>query len=269
MNTDWLKQELHGLADSIQQLAGQAEVLQRIAELCTDCLKKGGKVMFCGNGGSAADSQHLAAEFVGRYKMERPAMNSVALTVDTSILTAIGNDYGYDDVFRRQVEGIGRAGDAVTPQGDQSLKAAQMTVAAVNTEAAHQCIGTRTAKADVNILTIRVGLAPTPLLRKAEYQISYRPLHSITVQEKKAASLYHQHCPIATQATLLPHGLWISLIHKMVHGKHIRHHVGNKFTNTPAFHRHSPCTFCSIVPASREIVNLIQTIFYISMDFSH
>ena len=113
MNTDWLKQELHGLADSIQQLAGQAEVLQRIAELCTDCLKKGGKVMFCGNGGSAADSQHLAAEFVGRYKMERPAMNSVALTVDTSLLTAIGNDYGYDDVFRRQVEGIGRAGDVL------------------------------------------------------------------------------------------------------------------------------------------------------------
>lgn len=113
MNSDWLKQELDGLADSIRQFAAQADVLQRIAELCTESLRNGGKVMFCGNGGSAADSQHLAAEFVGRYKLERPAMNSVALTVDTSILTAIGNDYGYDDVFRRQVEGIGRAGDVL------------------------------------------------------------------------------------------------------------------------------------------------------------
>ena len=69
--------------------------------------------MFCGNGGSAADSQHLAAEFVGRYKMERVALNSLALTVDTSILTAVGNDYGYDDVFRRQVEGLGQKGDVL------------------------------------------------------------------------------------------------------------------------------------------------------------
>ena len=87
-----------------------------IVELCNVCIesmKNGGKVMFCGNGGSAADSQHLAAELVGRYKMNRPALNSLALTTDTSILTAIGNDFGYDTIFERQVEGLGKKGDVL------------------------------------------------------------------------------------------------------------------------------------------------------------
>ncbi len=108
---DWINSELNNLARSITALSEQAETIAAIAAACTQALRAGNKIMFCGNGGSAADSQHLAAEFVGRYKLERPAMNSVALTVDTSILTAIGNDYGYNDVFRRQVEGIGRKGD--------------------------------------------------------------------------------------------------------------------------------------------------------------
>ncbi len=113
MKKEWICSELQMLAENMNALARNADVIQEIAELCTETLQKGGKIMFCGNGGSAADSQHLAAEFVGRYKMERPALNSVALTVDTSILTAIGNDYGYDDVFRRQVEGIGKEGDVL------------------------------------------------------------------------------------------------------------------------------------------------------------
>lgn len=71
----------------------------------------GGKILLCGNGGSAADAQHWAAELVGRFQKERKAMAAVALTTDTSILTAIGNDYGYDAVFARQVEALGRAGD--------------------------------------------------------------------------------------------------------------------------------------------------------------
>ncbi len=113
MSTEWIQAELAAVASYMEELAKQASVIERIAECCAQTLQAGGKIMFCGNGGSAADSQHLAAEFVGRYKMERKALNSVALTVDTSILTAVGNDYGYDDVFRRQVEGIGRAGDVL------------------------------------------------------------------------------------------------------------------------------------------------------------
>jgi D-sedoheptulose 7-phosphate isomerase len=70
-------------------------------------------VLFCGNGGSAADAQHLAAELVGHYLLDRPAWRAVALTTDTSVLTAVGNDYGYADVFARQVEGLGRPGDVL------------------------------------------------------------------------------------------------------------------------------------------------------------
>ncbi len=90
-----------------------APVIEKIALICIDAIRNNRKVMFCGNGGSAADSQHLAAELVGRYKMNRPAMNAIALTTDSSILTAIGNDYGYDTIFERQVEGLGQKGDVL------------------------------------------------------------------------------------------------------------------------------------------------------------
>ncbi len=86
-----------------------AEAAQRI----TACIKQGRKVLICGNGGSAADAQHFAAELVGRYKQERVAWPAIALTTDTSALTAIGNDYGFDRVFSRQVEALGMEGDVL------------------------------------------------------------------------------------------------------------------------------------------------------------
>ena len=85
------------------------------------CLDAGGKILACGNGGSAADAQHFAAELVGRFERERAALPAVALSADTSALTAIGNDYGFEAVFRRQVEGLGRPGDcllAISTSGD-------------------------------------------------------------------------------------------------------------------------------------------------------
>ena len=81
------------------------------AKLCIDCLKNGNKILLFGNGGSAADAQHIAAELVGRYKVERKGLAAIALTTDTSALTAIGNDYGYDHVFDRQVEALANTGD--------------------------------------------------------------------------------------------------------------------------------------------------------------
>ncbi len=77
----------------------------------TDCLRAGGKIMACGNGGSAADAQHFAAELIGRFERERQELAAIALTTDTSILTAIGNDYSYDDIFSKQVRGLGKSGD--------------------------------------------------------------------------------------------------------------------------------------------------------------
>jgi D-sedoheptulose 7-phosphate isomerase len=77
----------------------------------TDCLRAGGKVMACGNGGSAADAQHFAAELIGRFERERQELAAIALTTDTSILTAVGNDYSYDEIFSKQVRGLGKKGD--------------------------------------------------------------------------------------------------------------------------------------------------------------
>ncbi len=83
----------------------------QIVNSVIDCLKKGGKVIFFGNGGSAADSQHLAAEFVGRFKKDRKALAAIALTTDTSIITSLANDYGYEVIFAKQIEALGKKGD--------------------------------------------------------------------------------------------------------------------------------------------------------------
>ncbi|MHC4215612.1 MAG: D-sedoheptulose-7-phosphate isomerase [Planctomycetota bacterium] len=83
------------------------------AEMIIKSIKVGGCVYICGNGGSAADAQHIAGEFVGRFLKDRKAMPAVALTTDTSLITAIGNDYGFDDIFRRQVEGLVGADDVL------------------------------------------------------------------------------------------------------------------------------------------------------------
>jgi len=81
------------------------------AALCVLALKNGNKILLAGNGGSAADAQHIAAEMVGRFEKERPGLAAIAITTDTSALTAIANDYGYEKVFSRQVEGLGQNGD--------------------------------------------------------------------------------------------------------------------------------------------------------------
>jgi len=87
--------------------------IEIVAMVIKNALNNGKKVLFCGNGGSAADSQHLAAEFVGRFQKERQGLPAIALTVDTSILTAVGNDYGFDKVFARQVQALGNEGDVL------------------------------------------------------------------------------------------------------------------------------------------------------------
>jgi D-sedoheptulose 7-phosphate isomerase len=93
------------------------------ALLITGCLRNGGKVLFFGNGGSAADAQHLAAELVGRFVRERAGLPAIALTTDSSILTAVGNDYGFEQVFARQIQALGRPGDvavAISTSGNSA-----------------------------------------------------------------------------------------------------------------------------------------------------
>lgn len=98
------------VAQATRALAPQ---VAQAAQMMTECLQHGGQIFFCGNGGSAADSQHLAAELVGRFLKERRALPAQALSVNTSVLTAIGNDYSYDKVFARQVEAMGKPGDVL------------------------------------------------------------------------------------------------------------------------------------------------------------
>ena len=96
------------LADS-----GLQQQLVKAVDCCVSALKSGGKLMFVGNGGSAAEAQHFSAEMVGRFLQERKPLPSIALTTDTSAVTAIGNDYGYEHVFSRQVQALGRKGDVL------------------------------------------------------------------------------------------------------------------------------------------------------------
>ncbi len=94
-----------------ETLKANNEKIVQAVESILELFKRNGKVLFFGNGGSAADSQHIAAEFIGRFKKERRALPAIALTTDTSILTALGNDYSFDVIFARQVEGLGSRGD--------------------------------------------------------------------------------------------------------------------------------------------------------------
>ncbi len=96
-----------------QKLLASAPLIQQIADRLTDVLQSGQKIMVCGNGGSAADAQHMAAELVGRFTMERRAFPVIALTTNSSTLTAWANDYSYETVFARQVEALAQAGDAL------------------------------------------------------------------------------------------------------------------------------------------------------------
>jgi D-sedoheptulose 7-phosphate isomerase len=98
------------------ELLNQTETMQNLedlAEICIKSLKSGGKVLFCGNGGSAADAQHLAAELSGRFYYDRPPLNSEALHVNTSYLTAVANDYSYDEIYARLIRGLGKKGDVL------------------------------------------------------------------------------------------------------------------------------------------------------------
>jgi D-sedoheptulose 7-phosphate isomerase len=95
----------------VRQVEAQQPVLEAIALAMVATLHAGGKILWCGNGGSAGDSQHLAAEIVGRFRRERRGLASIALTTDTSVLTSVANDYGFEAVFSRQIEALGNAGD--------------------------------------------------------------------------------------------------------------------------------------------------------------
>ncbi len=113
--TDQLENILQEHRNAVEKsfTPAQIAVLERVAREILKAFRCGKKLLLCGNGGSAADAQHIAAEFIGRFKRERQSLPAIALTTDTSILTALANDYEYADVFSRQIEGLGAQGDVL------------------------------------------------------------------------------------------------------------------------------------------------------------
>jgi D-sedoheptulose 7-phosphate isomerase len=113
LSGEFLKQQLDEHRELFSRLEDLAPRVEAAVSLIVACLSSGNKVMFCGNGGSAADSQHLASEFTGRFINDRRPLAAIALTTDSSALTCIANDYSFDEVFSRQVLGLGRGGDCL------------------------------------------------------------------------------------------------------------------------------------------------------------
>ena len=108
---DIIKNEFSAHIKAVNLLGTLTDDVASSAQICINCLKSGGKILIFGNGGSAADAQHIAAELIGRYKTDRKGLAAIALTTDTSILTSIGNDFGYKYLFNRQLEALANKGD--------------------------------------------------------------------------------------------------------------------------------------------------------------
>ena len=110
---DFIENEFEKSSLNFQKLKSAAPEILKAANLCIEALKSGNKILFCGNGGSAADSQHIAAELVCKFKKERAALKAIALTTNSSVLTAAANDLAFDYIFERQVEALGNTGDVL------------------------------------------------------------------------------------------------------------------------------------------------------------
>ena len=164
----------------LQSMDALARPIAAAAERMVQCLKNDGKIMSCGNGGSAADSQHFAAELVNRFEWERPALAAIALTADTSTLTSIANDYHYDQVFSKQVRALGHAGDlllAISTSGNSRNVVQAM-------QAAHEC------QMSVVALTGRNGGKMAEALRPDDIHICVPAQSTARIQEVHLLTLH-------------------------------------------------------------------------------
>ena len=169
------------LEETIQVLSRLKEFttdIEQAAQIILNCFKSGNKLLICGNGGSAADAQHIAAEFVGKfYKIDRPALPAIALNTNTSIITAIGNDFGYDGTFKRQVEAFGQKEDvllAISTSGN-SLNVIEAIKAATAKEMIIISLTGQTGgeMAKVSHITIKVPSTNTPIIQNAHITICH------------------------------------------------------------------------------------------------
>lgn len=148
----------------------------KAARICVEAYRNGKKTMFAGNGGSAADAQHLAGEFVSKFYFDRPGLPSLALTTDTSILTAIGNDYGYDRLFARQVQAQGESGDVfigISTSGNSQNIVNALPVCKEKDIHTIALTGNRPCKMDDFDLVIKVPSSETPRIQECQTLIGH------------------------------------------------------------------------------------------------
>ena len=152
-------------------------VIGRAVDEITDCFRKGGRVYFCGNGGSAADAQHLAAEFSGRFYFDRPVLPADALHGNTSYLTAVANDYGYEQVFARLISGLGQPGDILVGLSTSGNSANILRAFEVCREKGVRTIGLTGADGgrmkDLSDLLVNVPSTDTPRIQEAHITIGH------------------------------------------------------------------------------------------------
>ncbi len=175
------KEAVSSHASVIQLLSTDIAVslaVAAIARTAAETLKNGGKILLCGNGGSAADCQHIAAELVGRFRKDRPSLAALALTVDTSAITAIGNDYDFASIYARQIEGLGKPGDlliGITTSGNSPniiqaiLKAKSMDIKTVGLTGSNQD-SKIAASADV---CVHIPSSDTPRIQEAHILVGH------------------------------------------------------------------------------------------------
>lgn len=188
-------QKTRAVIDAVLADSALLAAVEQVAELCEKALKGGHKIMFCGNGGSAADSQHLSAELVSRLNFDRPGLAAVALTVDTSALTAIGNDYGFENAFSRQVEALGRAGDVLIALSTSGNSANVLKAAAAAKARGITVIG-KTGKtggkmAGVCDLLLKIPSAETPKIQECHIMLGH--IYCGLIEQRLFGATYGQH----------------------------------------------------------------------------
>jgi D-sedoheptulose 7-phosphate isomerase len=164
-------------ARSLQNVVALAESVERAAATIVGSLREGGRVFFCGNGGSSADAQHLAGEFLGRFLIERPSWAAIALPANIAAMTAIANDYGYDETFARQLRGLGRRGDVLVGISTSGRSANVLKAFAAAREMGVHAIGlTGAAESPMDALadlTLRAPATTTPRIQEMHIVIGH------------------------------------------------------------------------------------------------
>ena len=179
MTMESVKKAIQASIDTKEKLLNDDALLKQVstlAERCTAALRAGGKIIFCGNGGSFADAQHLSAEFTSRFLFDRPGLPSLALGTNSSAMTAIGNDYGYESVFAREIEAIATRADlliAITTSGNSGNILKALEAARVNDVAAVVFTGAGRGKLNVDTETLNMPSTDTARIQECHILIGH------------------------------------------------------------------------------------------------